>query len=391
MKKDSCKITFTGDIGFDRYMDGKWRDNNLLSKTILKFCRNSDHVIANVEGAVVPSEKINIKNTDDYCHFINSDAICVLSKINADIWNLANNHIMDVGEYGLISTLKLARQNNSLTIGAGRNIAEASKPVILNDAGGIGIISVGYAPDCLPATDENAGVFSMSDHALIKKKIEEVKRICRWCIIVAHGGEEFTNLPSPYTRDRYIKFMEFGADIIVCHHPHVVMNYEMFDKKAIFYSLGNFIFDTDYQRAQYNTERGVILKLIFNENEFCFECLGLKTNREKGNISDYAVPEIFTDIPEEEYEKLLPLSAKAFVWAEKKRKKFLHPEAFNNFSEAEWEKYLLSEKREEYIKGETMDFSVILPIAKKEQKKGWETSSLSGVKEYILGQISKEI
>ena len=52
MKKDSCKITFTGDIGFDKYMDGKWRDNNLLSKTILKFCHNSDHVVVNVEGAV---------------------------------------------------------------------------------------------------------------------------------------------------------------------------------------------------------------------------------------------------------------------------------------------------------------------------------------------------
>ena len=391
MKNKEFTISFTGDIGFDKYMDGKWKDKNLLSKKILEFCNTSDCVIANVEGAVLPLKKNQLETTDDYCHFMNSDAICVLNAIKADVWNLANNHAMDMGDYGLISTLDLAMQNNAVVLGAGRNITEASEPVFFDEAGGIGIISVGYAPDCVPATDKIAGVFSMNDYPLIRKRIKEIKNSCRWCIIVAHGGEEFTNLPNPYTRDRYIRFLEFGADIIVAHHPHVVMNYELFDKKAIFYSLGNFIFDTDYQRVQYNTERGVILKLIFNENEFCFEYLGLKTNREKGNISDYAVPEIFTDIPEEEYEKLLPLSAKAFVQAEKKRKKFLHPEAFNNFSEVEWEKYLLSEKREEYIKGETMDFSVILPIAKKEQKNEWETSSLSGVKEYILGQISKEI
>lgn len=37
----------------------------------------------------------------------------------------------------------------------------------------------------------------MEEHLLIKKRIEEIKNKCRWCIVVAHGGEEFTNLPHP--------------------------------------------------------------------------------------------------------------------------------------------------------------------------------------------------
>lgn len=184
-----------------------------------------------------------------------------------------------------------------------------------------------------------------------------------------------------------MKYLDWGADIVVAHHPHVVMNYEIFNRKAIFYSLGNFIFDTDYQRAQFNTEKGVILKLLLNENDFHIESQGLLIDREIEKISDCEVPDIFTDINEEEYKKLLPLSAKAFVKAEIKRKKFLHPEIYNEFSKNDWEKYLLSEDREEFIEGETMDFSVILPISESEKNEEWKKSKLSKVKKYINNQL----
>lgn len=387
MKKDDCIITFTGDIGFDKYMDGKWNDDTLLSENILKFFADSQHVIANVEGAVLSVENISTENKDDYCHFMDSEAICVLKRIKADIWNLANNHTMDMGDYGLKSTLELANQNDAFVLGAGINLNDASKPIFFDEAGGVGIFSVGYAPDCVPATNENSGVFSMEEHLLIKKRIEEIKNKCRWCIVVAHGGEEFTNLPHPYTRERYMKYLDWGADIVVAHHPHVVMNYEIFNRKAIFYSLGNFIFDTDYQRAQFNTEKGVILKLLLSENDFTFESQGLLIDREKEKIVGCEVPDIFTNINEEEYQKLLPLSAKAFVKAEIKRKKFLHPEIYNEFSADDWEKYLLSNDREEYIEGETMDFSVILPIAISEKNEEWKKSKLLKVIKYINNQL----
>ena len=51
MKKNTS-IVFTGDIGFDKYMEGKWEDENLLSKPLLDFFHSADHVCANVEGAV---------------------------------------------------------------------------------------------------------------------------------------------------------------------------------------------------------------------------------------------------------------------------------------------------------------------------------------------------
>ena len=384
---NNCIITFTGDIGFDKYMEGKWEDDSLLSPDILRFFDDSHHVIANVEGAVLSAQSISTENKDDYCHFMDSEAIRVLKRIKADIWNLANNHTMDMGDYGLNSTLELAKQNDVSVLGAGINLNQASQPIFFDEAGGVGIFSVGYAPDCVPATDEKSGVFSMEEYTLIKQRIKEIKNKCRWCIVVAHGGEEFTNLPHPYTRERYIQYLEYGADIVVAHHPHVVMNYETFDNKAIFYSLGNFIFDTDYQRAQFNTENGVILKLHLNENNFSIKSQGLLIDRKEEKIVSCETPDIFTDVNDEEYQKLLPLSAKAFVKAEINRKKFLHPEIYNDFSESDWEKYLLSTDREEYIEGQTMDFSVILPIAENENNKEWKKSSLPKVVEYICNQL----
>ena len=53
MKKDKTSIVFTGDIGFDRYMDRKWEDENLLSQSVLDFFHSADHVCANVEGALI--------------------------------------------------------------------------------------------------------------------------------------------------------------------------------------------------------------------------------------------------------------------------------------------------------------------------------------------------
>ena len=51
--KSSTSIVFTGDIGFDRYMDKRWEDPNLLAQPVLAFFHSADHTVANVEGALI--------------------------------------------------------------------------------------------------------------------------------------------------------------------------------------------------------------------------------------------------------------------------------------------------------------------------------------------------
>lgn len=386
--KEKTSLVFTGDIGFDRYMYGKWDDENLISSEVLNFLHSADHVIANVEGPVAEVEQNTTKDgVAQLLHTIDPKALKVLTKMKADIWNICNNHIMDAKEYGIKRTLEFAKQENVQTIGAGMNIEEARKPVILDEAGGIGMFGVGYQRACRKADDNTPGCYSWSDLENIQKSIDEIKAKCRWCIVVAHAGEEFTPLPSPYTRERYHKFLEMGADVVVAHHPHVPMNYETVGDKIIFYSLGNFIFDTDYQRSQFNTELGLLVKLNFTENEFTFEPMGLKIARGEEHIEKTELPRIFVDVGEEEYNLLAPLSAKVLVSATKRQMTYLNPQRFKNATEEEWQEHFKEPLRTGRVPGETLDFYIICPLAEKVENGDWKKSKLEEVKQYMLEQI----
>lgn len=386
--KEKTSLVFTGDIGFDRYFYGKWDDEELISEEILDFLHSADHVIPNVEGPIANAEQNTTQSgVQQLLHTIDPKAVKVLKKMNADIWNICNNHIMDAGPYGIESTLNIAKELNVQTIGAGMNIDEARKPIIIDEAGGIGLFGVGYQRACRKADVDKPGCYSWSDLDAIQNTINEIKARCRWCIVVAHAGEEFTPLPSPYTRERYHKYLEMGADIVVGHHPHVPMNYETVGDKIIFYSLGNFIFDTDYQRSQHKTEFGIIVKLNFTENEFSYEPMGLKIVRGDEKIVKDELPPIFVDVQEEDFNLLSPLSAKMHIEATKRQMTYLKPEEFKGATEEKWKEHFSEELRTGRVPGETLDFFILCPLAEKAKSGEWQKSKLEDVKQYILEQM----
>ena len=386
--KKTTSLVFTGDIGFDKYMYGKWDDEKLISNEILDFLHSADHVITNVEGPIAHApQNTTTDGVAQLLHTIDPKATKVLKNMHADIWNICNNHIMDAGVFGIESTLNIAKEFGAQTIGAGMNIIEARKPVILREAGGIGMFGVGYQRACRKADTEKAGCYSWSDLDEIQNSINEIKKTCRWCIVVAHAGEEFTPLPSPYTRERYHKYLEMGADIVVAHHPHVPMNYETVGDKVIFYSLGNFIFDTDYQRSQFNTDIGLLVKLDFTETEFTYEPMGLKILRGEERIVKDKLPRIFVDVGEDEYNLLAPLSAKMLVSATKRQMTYLKPDEFKDATEEKWQEHFKEPLRTGRVPGETLDFYIICPLAEKAEEGKWKQSKLEDVKKYILEQI----
>ena len=394
--KEKTSLVFTGDIGFDNYMNGMWRDPELLSPSVQDFLRSGDHLIVNVEGALSKGDTNAAPNgVAQLMHSMDPEVADFLNNIGADIWCIANNHIMDAGPIGMEDTLKIAHQNNAQTIGAGMNLDEASIPVYLDEAGGIGLFAVGYQRGCKKATEDTPGSLPWNDMDRIASIIATIKAKCRWCIVVAHGGEEFTALPSPYTRDRYIEYLNMGADIVVSHHPHVPMNYETFcdgsndgePTKAIFYSLGNFIFDTNYQRAQFNTEKGILLKLQLDEENFSFKPMGILINRENEHIEEAELPLIFEDVQENEYNLLEPLSAKAFIEANKRQQTYLFPDKYTNATEEDWDENFSNPKRSGRVIGEGLDFYIIRPIAAQAEAGAWKQSNLENVKKFILDSM----
>ena len=147
--------------------------------------------------------------------------------------------------------------------------------------------------------------------------------------------------------------------------------------------MGNFIFDTDYQRAHAYTDVGVLLKLIFTEDKLDFEAMGIRICRGDERIVEAPLPAIFENIPAADYERLIPWGVKAFIAEEKRRMVFLEPETYAEATDALWEDYF-NGKPEGFFGGEHMAFRDLVPLASTAATSAWDDDRFGAVKEYIL-------
>jgi len=330
-------IAFTGDISFSKYMKDSWMKDDLLDEKVTQFLHSADHVVANVECTLsnTPTTSGGLKHSSDP-----KAGAFIRDKVGSKIWTLANNHILDCKAQGVIDTLETAKTYGCQTIGAGLNKEEAAKPVYLDEAGSIGIFSVVYDIKTLRTEENEPGVLIWNETERIQKTIDEIKAKCRWCVMVVHGQRcEFTTMAMPAARERMISFLDMGVDVVVGHHPHVVQNYETFGKKMIFYSLGNFIFDTDYQRIQNYSNVGMLLKLNFTEDSWTWESQPIHIDRENNRIVAGENPVIFTEIGEEEYKLLSDLNYAAFMIADRRSRFYINEAKYGAFTKEQWFDY----------------------------------------------------
>ena len=305
-------IAFTGDIAFSKYFAKGHEKPDLFDREITEFLCAADHVVANIEAPVTAG---NIQSERKLNHVNPPEAVDKLLEINAGIWTLANNHVMD-----------MAAQKGVQTFGAGFNKEEAARILELPGSGGIGMFSVTYYRDFLKAGDNKPGCITLDDEETIRRNIQKIKANNRWCVLIIHGGEEFSNLPLPFVRRMFLRYLDMGADVIVGHHPHVVQNWEQVGDKMIFYSLGNFVFDTDYQRKQKYSEYGVLVKVHFAEDSLSWEYQATCVDRENNRIAACAPPAIFTGIDSKQYRLLWPLGTVNFSRTDRTAGIWLKPE-----------------------------------------------------------------
>ena len=127
-------IAFTGDIAFSKYFSKGYEKADLMDNEIINFLQSSDHVVANMEAPVTAGD---IKSERKLNHVNSPEVVPYLLKLNARIWSLANNHVMDCQEQGLRDTLEIATKNGIRTMGAGLCKKDAARWLELSDAGGI--------------------------------------------------------------------------------------------------------------------------------------------------------------------------------------------------------------------------------------------------------------
>lgn len=306
--KSEMRIVFTGDVSFSEYFTSRMEDDSCLACDIREYLQSADYVVVNVENPITTQ---GFERTVSHLHSSPPETGPFLSRMNMRIWNLGNNHIMDCSSVGIDDTLNNAADNCCFTIGAGKNLEMASKAIVLGESIKVGILSIAKPWEFVRSDIEKPGALTWDRTAIIDEQVQELRKNVDWIVFVVHGGDEFSNLPMPYIRDRYIKLLNLGADIIVGHHPHVVQNYEYIENKLIVYSLGNFIFDTDYQRSFSYTDTGILLGIQFTKKNYSIDHLPVLINRVTQSVEVGKTPVVYCEIDANDYLRIWPLAARS--------------------------------------------------------------------------------
>ena len=266
------RIVIAGDFSLQGRL-AKCRDKDVLKYLLWGGVRNSikgDYAIVNFESPVAPSDARPI--IKDGPSLRNPEEVLeVLREIGFNVLTLANNHLKDYGCSGVQNTLNACKEFGFLTIGAGTNLAEAKKPLILaKDGFRVGILNVCEHESSI-ATDSTAGAAPL-ELANLFYDIKDLRKEVDKVIVIIHGGCEHYQLPTPRMKREYHLIADFGADLIVNHHQHCYSGYEIYNGAPIFYGLGNFFFDNPKKRGDKWNE-GFLLELDIDKEKTSFKLI----------------------------------------------------------------------------------------------------------------------
>lgn len=258
--------------------------NEYDSTTLESFTRSDIYEYLNSEGKLVVGnleapllEKPIIKNKNK-ASFINKLEFLKFYDF-VDVYNLANNHIMDQGIAGLSQTINNLEGLNKQYLGAGSNLNEARKPVIV-ECDGYKICLLSYC--CYSANSESyAKNSSEGPNPLVfeymTEDISKAKKLADFVLVLPHWGVEHEFHP---TYDQVIfarKAIDIGADAIIGCHSHTLQSFEVYKNKPIYYSIGNFFMkdfflsDLDkYYWTDFNKE-GMLIELRVERRELIFK------------------------------------------------------------------------------------------------------------------------
>lgn len=268
------RLAITGDLSLTGSFEEKVRNNEeIFSDDILNILKGVDYCICNLEGPV--TGKPNYLNPEIK---VSSppNSISYLAKRNIMVFNLANNHIFDLGKEGFIDTIKELKTNDCLYFGAWlKNEAKNNSEIIGNE---IKVNLTSFTEK--NKKNEDSNILS------IYKNLKDIKNHkINWNILFHHGGEEYALYPSPTKRNLLKKLVKkYNPDFIISHHSHTLQGMEKIKQTSIFYSLGNFIFDIPPHHLYHYTNDGAILILTLEKKSWNYELVPININRKIGKI-----------------------------------------------------------------------------------------------------------
>lgn len=226
------------------YGGGEYDFSNQFSY-IKDYVKDSDLAITNYETTSDPNREYS-----GYPAF-NTPASYLknIKEAGFDVVTTANNHALDTDEEGVQTTIEAIKEAGLDFVGTK---AKESDKILYKEINGIKVAILAYTygangkEDLLDVRDEVSSLNYLNEEN-VKSDIEEAKKnSCDFIIVYPHWGIEYESYPTDETIKLAHKMVDWGADLVIGNHPHVVQPVEVYKSEdgregIIAYALGNFI------------------------------------------------------------------------------------------------------------------------------------------------------
>ncbi len=215
-------------------------------ENVAEYIKEADLAILNQETIV--SDAYEPSNFPYFCS--PEDLAHDMIELGFDAISVSNNHCLDKGEDGLVSTLDFWREAypDIPVYGAYLNEADMNDIRTL-EINGITFAFLGYMEHTnglLLSADAECELTYMQEEELIRQQIKKADEIADCVIVSVHFGVEVSNTVTQQQYDFSRKIADWGADIIIGTQPHTIQTMEYLTcedgrQSFVFYCLGNFI------------------------------------------------------------------------------------------------------------------------------------------------------
>ncbi|HQF43888.1 MAG TPA: CapA family protein [Ignavibacteriaceae bacterium] len=246
-------------------------------RNVKKYLESSDFTFGNLE--TVTAGKDNKGYTGYPLFNTPVNYLDALKSIGFDLLVTANNHSFDRGEKGVLKTIDELIKRNINYVGTFTSQNDRDS-IRVFDINGIktAILAYSYGTNDNPIPKGKDYLINLIDFNIIEHDIRTARsKNAELVIVHYHFGDEYIREPVKSQKDAVSKAIEFGADIVIGGHPHVLQPVDFFktnngklDTGFVAYSMGNFVSN---QRDRYK-DAGLIITFNITKN-FTTDSIGI--------------------------------------------------------------------------------------------------------------------
>jgi poly-gamma-glutamate synthesis protein (capsule biosynthesis protein) len=169
-----------------------------------------------------------------------------LKTVGVDMISMANNHVLDQKEAGVLDAIQNMKKYDMPYIGAYESLEDLQTDRIFQvDDVNLGFLSYTYGTNGHEIPAGKDYLVNLIDVERIAHDIRLLKPKVDFVIVSMHWGTEYELEQNDRQRELAQALADAGADVIFGQHPHVIQPYELITtsdghRTHVFYSLGNF-------------------------------------------------------------------------------------------------------------------------------------------------------